>query len=266
MFNGFKTSRKITNFILINGLSLFTTIIITSILTILIIIGFFIHGIYEYIHYNHFFEAIVLICLLNIIFILLKNRQLLGVFLFLGEGDVNKKVVDILRTERIKSVDILSAGLAARQAIVSDILDSGVSVTVRVLAQHPSAAIDKRDGERVDDSIRVICQNRSEETLKRLKIRYNLNTASIRAIILHGERFSPSYAFLSWYIYHTGNKYIKGRGNPTLFVSSATIEGRELIEFVKKLFDRIWNNEEESTELNGVHPVNLPKRNSSVFG
>lgn len=237
-------SRKIASFILTNGITLFVTILITSILTVIIIIAFFYPSIYEFISCNRYFEAIVLICLLNIIFILLKNRQLLGVALFLEEVDIHNKVIDLLRTERIESVDILSAGISSRTTLISGILDSGI--LIRLLAQDSSAAIDIKDGERVDDSIKVICQNKSEETIRRLLVRYNLNTESVRAVILHGKKFSPSYALLSWYIYHSHNTRIKGRGNPSLFVSTATIEGRELIEFTKKLFDGIWNNDEES--------------------
>lgn len=235
---------KLKVFIVTSGITLFITIVTTMVLIALTVAGFFLPQVYKFIVEKHFFDIIALACLLEIIFILLRDRRLFGAWIFLEDLALQNKIIEILKMERIQSIDIISAGLASRTGLIPEILAKGYKV--RLLAQHPEAAIDKQDGWRVRDSISVIRHLKSEEVLQNLTIKYCLNPVSVRAMILHGKPFAYSYAVIGWYTYHEAGRKVKGRGNPSLFVSTASLEGRELITFAQQVFDKSWNSETES--------------------
>ncbi|MBI2854213.1 MAG: hypothetical protein HYX87_04745 [Chloroflexi bacterium] len=237
-------ARRLRVFILTHGITLFITIATAMVLIFLTIVGFFIPEVYRFVVENHFFDIIALACLLEIVFILLKQQRTLGAWLYQEDLAMQNKVLEILKTERIAGVDIISAGMSSRTGLIQAVLSRGHKV--RLLAQHPDSAIDKDDGKRVRDSINVFCHLRTEADLKSLTVKYNKNPVSVRAILLRGEPFAHSYAMIGWYTYHSAGSKINGRRNPTVFVSTASLEGRDLIIFVQQLFEKTWNNAGES--------------------
>lgn len=222
--------------------------IISTVSTIIILLSLFIiRNVYpdtlRIIVESHVFEAVVLWTLLQILILLIRPSE--EVQIITSDIECQRRIMELVRKGDISRADILSAGLSSRRSLIPEILEN--KVEVNVLAQHPDVAIDKEDGQRLIDSLGAIKQNLTQEAKNRFKVRFYFNTASIRAIVLRGKTFEPTYAFIGWYNYHSRNTKIAGRPNPSVLISDRQKEGKVLIDFLDKIIN-LYSTQTESQE------------------
>jgi len=76
-------------------------------------------------------------------------------------------------------------------------------------------------------------------------LQFHINIASLRAVILYETHSQIRHLFFGWYIYTDKNTTVRGSQNPTVYVSSHTKQGKQLVQWVEEVIEK---NKEESRE------------------
>ena len=221
------------------GLSLFGTLATAAMAILIIVISWFWPPIYGILESNHIFEALVLLMFIEVITLSTKRREKKEqMTIFLEETDAIGRLFEVVAQRRVYKARMLSAGLGSRWIMIDRLLRAGVRV--RVLAQDPKTAIDKRDASHILDNVQQLLQGAQVQNAD-LLIRLNVNVATVRAVLLYEPSDQARHLFFGWYTYDKRNTTVEGSPNPTLYVSSDSAVGRRLCEWVERLMDSAEN-------------------------
>lgn len=174
------------------------------------------------------------------------------VTVFLEETDGLRRLFEVIAERKIQRVRILSAGLNSRWVMIDRLLRAGVRV--EVLAQDPITAIDKRDANQTlvnVQKLREIAHMHHSDLL----IRLNVNVVSVRAVLLYEPDNQVKHLFFGWYTYIEQNTIVYGSQNPTLYLSSDSVSGRRLCEWVESLMDSTEKEARDVPDDNTLSPT-----------
>jgi hypothetical protein len=238
------------------GLSLFATLVTAAAAILIIVISWFWPSIYSILESNHIFQALVLLMFIEVITLSIKQQEKKEqLTIFIEETDAASRLFEVVAKRRIQMVRISSAGLSSRRVMIDQLLKA--RVRVRVLAQDPNTAIDRRDASHTLDNVQELLQVAHVQNAN-LLMRLNVNVATVRAILLYEPNDRARHLFFGWYTYGDQNTRIEGSQNPTLYVSSESAIGRRLCEWVERLLDSV-ENEARDVPVDKISPSTQDK-------
>jgi hypothetical protein len=221
------------------GLSLFATLVTAAAVILIIVISWFWPPIYSILESNHVFQALVLLMFIEVITLSIKRHEKdEELTVFMEETDAVSRLFEVVAERRVQKVRILSAGLGSRWIMIDRLIRAGVRV--RVLAQDPNTAIDKRDASHTLDNVQQLLRVAHLQNTN-LLIRLNVNVTTVRAVLLYEPNDRAKHLFFGWYTYSVRNTQVDGSPNPTLYVSSDSAIGSSLCEWVERLMDSAEN-------------------------
>ena len=215
------------------GLTLFANVLTVAVVIMIIVISWFWPPIYSFLESKHIFEALVLVMFIEVIALsTIRHEKNEHPTIFIEEIDAVNRLFKVVEEKRVRKVRILSAGLGSRFVMIEQLIKDGVSV--QVLAQDPSTAIDTRDA---SNTIIVVQQllNIAHLENSNCLFRLNVNVATVRAVLLYEPNDRARHLFIGWYTYGHRNTQLYGSHNPTLYVSSDSVSGRRLCDWVERL-------------------------------
>lgn len=224
------------NFIEEHGLSLFLTLASGAVLFSITVVSWLWPDIYTFIHDNHVFEAVVLAMLVEVIALLTARRASENDFKVLEEREAQEMIFHITEQRAIDRVRILSSGLHSRQFLTGNLIKSGIKV--ETLVQDPESAIDKRDIRRIYQSIDWIKTETGDKFFDNFDIRFHINVASLRAVVLYEAHSNIRHVFVGWYIYSDNNSSVRGSPNPTIYISTRSKRGEKVYKWVEAVMEK----------------------------
>lgn len=218
----------IGRFIEEQGISLFVTLLTGGVIVLITMISWFWPNVYTIISDNHVFEAIVLVLLIEVVILLAQRDRVESKFeIFEQDVAAQTRILELIEQKPFDKVTILASGLASRRLIVAPLIKKGIQV--EVLVQDPETSLDKQDIQRLKEAIDWIRIDVGEEYLEKLNLRYHVNIASLRAIVLYESHSKIRHVFLGWYIYTQQNTAVRGSQHPTIYITTRSSQGGLLI-------------------------------------
>lgn len=153
---------------------------------VLLVIGSFVPGVYNFLDRTHIFQIIVLTLLCGIVYDIEIGKRSPAVRVFRSDYEAMVALDGFIRELPVRHVDILGAGLSTRYTLVARLAVEGTRV--RVLIQNSNAAIDKHDGRRLNSMLIKLGDNVPEDSRANVEVVSYRNPATVRAVVLYGAR------------------------------------------------------------------------------
>jgi hypothetical protein len=211
------------------------TVVASSAVVALYVIGWFDSGLLDWLNRKQLFEAVVIVVLLELLIRVSRPPDQSGPVVYTDEIDAQAKIFEVTGSRRIESATILSAGLSSRRALVTRLVQAGV--TVKVLAQDPKTSVDRSDARRTLDTIELIKMD-CASLQGHLELYFHEDLASLRAVVLRERSNGVKHAFVGWYTYRESNSQVIGSSHPTLYFDTRQDGGRSVIDWIEAELER----------------------------
>lgn len=149
---------------------------------------------------------------------------------------ITERILKLSDQVRLKEAQILSSGLTSRQILIAKLLQKGISV--QVLIQDPSTALDKEDPDRIRTALKWVKHHSRFIEAGLFDARYHVNVSTVRAIILTEAMTEVKHIYLSWYHYEDRNTKVYGDTNPTIHCTTLSKQGSKVYEWLRKIYER----------------------------
>ncbi|HKP54419.1 MAG TPA: hypothetical protein VJ183_17415 [Chloroflexia bacterium] len=213
------------------------TVVVTI---LLLVLSIFFPDVFAFVEKARLFEILVLTLLIEIVYHAAKPSENTSIRIFANDSEAQQTLSNLIDSGQIRSAEILATGLTARHLLIAKMANHGIPV--KVLVQHPSAAIGKADADRLPTMIDKINDQIIDAKLKQnISIKYAVNSSTLRAVILYGRNEVPIAALVGWYTYQNSNTTIVAAPWPEIWALSTSAQGRLLIDYAQLQFNRQLN-------------------------
>jgi hypothetical protein len=168
---------------------------------------------------------------------------------FTNDTDATSMMRIISSKKPLEKVEILSSGLTSRQEIIPQWLNA--NIPVNALVQDIETALDKKDRDHIVSAVDWI-HRQAADKFNLFEMRFHVNVATVRAVVLHEKQNQVKHVFISWYFYYNANKKVEGVSNPTIYCSTTSQQGFELYNWIDKV---IQLNRKESRPINTLELI-----------
>lgn len=163
-----------------------------------------------------------------------------------NESDAQRKLFDLVASERVRSVDVLGHSHTTRSSWLEHVVND-LQKQVRIAVQHPDLIRNPEQLPKVKRAIRGALSTLSRTG--RFEVRFHREHASLRLTILRGQDHEALAVVAGWYLYRENNRVVPGARNPSVF---ALEPNNILIPWADREFQTKWSSAERvSLETHG---------------